>query len=152
MAAHLFVYYWGIMSFITPPVAVGAYVAAGIAGGDPFKTGYIAMKFAFVSYIVPFLFVYSPALMLRGAWDGIIIAIATSIVGVTAISIGFEGFLLRKLGSLERFLFLLGGTAMFIPTAGVSWSIDVGGAALVTLTCLWHIRSVRKLSLQGVRP
>jgi len=151
MAAHLFTFYWGIMSFITPPVAVGAYVAAGIAKGDPIKTGYIAMRLAFVSYVVPFVFVYNPGLLLEGSWDVIALSIITATLGVIAIAIGFEGFLLCKLNWIERLFFFAGGTMVFIPTTKISWWIDITGFIILLLVLLWHKRSVGQIAVKEVR-
>jgi len=140
MAAHLFVFYWGIMSFITPPVAVAAYVAASISKGDPMKTGYIAMRLAFVSYAVPFVFVYNPGLLLEGPWNVVILSVITATMGVAAIGIGFEGFLVRNFTLVERFFFLIGGTMVFVPTTKVSGLIDVIGFIVILFGILLHTR------------
>ncbi|MDD5007397.1 MAG: TRAP transporter fused permease subunit [Syntrophorhabdaceae bacterium] len=140
MAAHLFVFYWGIMSFITPPVAVAAYVAASISKGDPMKTGYIAMRLAFVSYVVPFVFVYNPGLLLDGSWSTIILSIITATTGVIAIAIGFEGFLAKRLTFVERLFFITGGTLVFAPTTKVSGWFDVIGFIIILFGIMLHTR------------
>jgi len=146
IAAHLFVFYWGLMSFITPPVAVGAYVAAGIAKGDPMRTGFIAMRLAFVSYIVPFVFVYNPSLLLNGQWGEIIWTIVTTTIGVTAIAFAFEGYLKKRLSWLERFLLMIGGFIVFLPTTSIHWTVDIIGVAIITATLLWHKKFARFLA------
>ncbi len=87
MAAHMFILYLGMMSFVTPPVAIAAFFAANLAGADPMRTGWISMRFSWTAYIVPFLFVFSPSLLLQGgSWAETSISIATTIVGVWFVS------------------------------------------------------------------
>ncbi|UCG66366.1 MAG: TRAP transporter fused permease subunit [Deltaproteobacteria bacterium] len=161
IAAHLFVFYWGLISFLTPPVAVAAYVACGISGGHPMRTGFIAMRLGVVKYIVPFLFVYSPSLLLMGPIGKITIALITGIIGVTILSIGLEGFLLKPITVLERLLFIVGGSLALIPAdksweimaAGItlsimSWEIMAAGIILSTLAVYLHVKSARGAALQ----
>ena len=86
MSAHLFLVYWGSVSFITPPVALAAYAAASIAGADPMKTGFQAVKLGFVSLLVPFFFVYDPALVACGTLSQICLSMGTGIVGILLLS------------------------------------------------------------------
>ena len=148
IAAHLFVFYWGLISFLTPPVAVAAYVAAGISGGNPMRTGFIAMRLGVVKYIVPFLFVYSPSLLLTGPIGHIIIALIAGIIGVMILSIGLEGFFLKRITLMERSLFILGGFLALMPVH-ISWEIMSVGIMLSVLAALWHIKSARNISFQG---
>lgn len=145
IAAHLFVFYFGLISFITPPVAIAAYVASGISGGDPFRTGFIAMRLAIASYIVPFLFVYNPSLLLMGSIGGIILAVITSVIGIGLLSIGVEGFLLKGLTWLERLLFVLGGLLLLMPVGVVGWMPNAAGVIVAVLTLFWHVKSARRL-------
>ena len=146
IAAHLFVFYWGLISFLTPPVAIAAYVACGISGGHPMKTAFIAMRLGAVKYIVPFLFVYSPSLLLIGPIREIIIAVITGIIGVTILSIGLEGFFLKRITVPERPLFIIGGFLALIPVH-MSWEITAAGIILSAFALLWHTRSARKVAL-----
>lgn len=119
MAAHLFVLYWGLVSYITPPVAVGAITAAGVAGGSPIKTGFVAMRLGIASYIVPFAFAYNPALVLAGGTIiDMIISFATTALGVSVIAFVLEGYL-PKVGviksKLVRILFAASGVLMLFP-------------------------------------
>ena len=116
MAAHMFVLYFGMMSFITPPVAVAAFAAASIAKADPFRTGFTSMQFGWIAYIVPFLFAYSPSLIMDGPWHRILLDASTALASIWLISAGVVGFGLRKMGWGERALFILGGVMMLIPT------------------------------------
>lgn len=94
LAAHLFVFYWGVLSEITPPVALCVSAACGIAGSDFMKTGWLAMRLGAVKYIIPFFFAYNPALLTHGPWDQILFTTVFAVVGVTSLACGFEGYLL----------------------------------------------------------
>ncbi len=123
LAAHLFILYWGMLSYITPPVAIGAYAAASISGAKPMRTGLVAMRLGSVIYIIPFLFVLSPALLLKGDFLNVTVSVSTAIVGVVLIASSLQGYLVF-VGSLTRhprlqwpirFLVLAGGLFMSIP-------------------------------------
>ncbi len=135
MAAHLFVIYWGNVSFITPPVAIGAYVAAAIAKADPMKTGWAACRLGIVSFIIPFIFAYDPALLLIGSPGEIAIAVVSAIVGVLSLAAGVEGWLLRSANWLERGLIIIGGTLLIIP----GWNTDLIGLAVIALVLVYHL-------------
>jgi TRAP transporter 4TM/12TM fusion protein len=139
IAAHLFVFYFGIVSFITPPVCVPAYIAAGIAGADPFKTGFTAVRLGIVTFIVPFLFVYKPSLLLIGSAGEIVATMFTAIIGVSFLGSGVEGFLVKRLTWPERILFIAGALLLMVP----GLITDAIGAAIIALTLLWHVRTSR---------
>ena len=114
LAVHLFLMYWGMISFITPPVAIGAFAAAGLARSSPMATGLEAMRLGAIIYLVPFFFVFNPALLLRGPWDEIVIVLVTAVVGVILISGALQGYLIG-LGSLGRGpVSLLGRVLIFV--------------------------------------
>jgi len=115
LAAHLFVFYFGITSQITPPVALAAYVGAGIAGAPPMKTGFTATKLGMVTYILPFMFVYGPALLLKGSALSITLAITSSILGVVSLAIGLQGYFLSNLRLWERTVIIVGSILMIKP-------------------------------------
>lgn len=102
VSAHLFVLYFAIMSNVTPPVAVGAYTAAAIAGADPNKTGFAGLKISLGTFIIPFMFVYGPALVLQGTAMEIISAIISSIMGIFMLTAALNGWLLLRMGIIER--------------------------------------------------
>jgi TRAP transporter 4TM/12TM fusion protein len=139
IAAHLFVMYFGMMSMTTPPVAVAAYAAASIAQADSMKTGLAGVKFGWSAYIVPFLFVASPNLLLEGRADNIALAVITAVMGVYLVSVGVAGYMTRHLGVLHRLLFVTSGIAMMIPAKafeGAIWTDIIGflvGAALLAV-------------------
>jgi TRAP transporter 4TM/12TM fusion protein len=115
LAAHLFVLYFGMLSMITPPVALAAYAAANIAGADPWRTSLHAVRLGWTAYIVPFLFVASPSLLLIGAPWLVAWTALTAVAGIWLVTIGVVGFALRPIGLLLRGLFAAIGLALFIP-------------------------------------
>ena len=144
VAAHLFVLYFGMMSFVTPPVAVAAFAAASLAKADPFRTGFTAMRFGWVAYIVPFLFVYSPTLILIGSWDHIVIDFVTALAGIWLISAGFVGYALRPIAAAERLAFAVAGTFLLVPIALFPQAIyfNVAGV-LIGALLMWREFSIR---------
>ncbi|MBW1788494.1 MAG: TRAP transporter fused permease subunit, partial [Deltaproteobacteria bacterium] len=137
MSAHLFLVYWGSVSFITPPVALAAYAAASIAGADPMKTGFQAVKLGFVSLLVPFFFVYDPALVAHGTLSQISLSMGTGIVGILLLSSGFEGygFFVKKITLVVRLLFMAAGLLMFYPMI----TTDLIGLGVMALGVVLHI-------------
>ncbi len=117
LASHLFILYWGMMSYLTPPVALAAITAAGIAGSGPVKTGFYAMRLGAVLFLLPFLFVIEPALILQGPWPKIATASLSAIAAIWVLSSAMEGYLYRvgPLGWPRRALVLLAGLAMIYP-------------------------------------
>ncbi|MEZ5853097.1 MAG: TRAP transporter fused permease subunit [Hyphomicrobiaceae bacterium] len=116
MAVHLFMLYWGMISFITPPVALGAYAAASIAQSDPMRTGFEAMRLGSIIYFVPFFFVLNPALIGRGAPLEVAIVLTTAIIGIVLICAALQGYL-YFVGSLD-------GNALFAIPARVMLAIS----------------------------
>jgi TRAP transporter 4TM/12TM fusion protein len=135
LAAHLFVFWLAIGSFITPPVCVSAYVAAAIAEAPPMKVGVWATRIGIALYIVPFAFIYNLGLLLHGSTGQIASAIIFCLIGIVAIAAGLEGFLLSQAGWVQRTLFLIGGIMMFSP----SWEVRVLGATAIAIPVLVQI-------------
>jgi TRAP-type uncharacterized transport system fused permease subunit len=137
MAAHLFVLYFGMMSMTTPPVAVAAFAAASIAQSDPIRTGFAGVKFGWSAYIVPFLFVSSPTLLMQGTATNVSLAFVTAIMGVYLVSVAVAGFMTRPVGLILRAAFAASGIAMMVPAnafPGALWTDIVGfvvGAGLI---------------------
>ncbi|MEA4882296.1 MAG: TRAP transporter permease [Clostridia bacterium] len=132
LAAHLFVFYFACLSFITPPVAMAAYAAAGIADANPMQTGWSAWKLGMAGFIVPFMFVYNQALLLEGQWYELLLATATSILGVFALAIAIEGWLRRQLPWWQRIISFAAAILLIVP----GWATDLGGLALLALVYL----------------
>ncbi len=140
IAAHMFVLYWGLVSMITPPVALTAFAAAAIADSSPMRTGWEATRLGLVSYIVPFMFVYGPALLLIGTAPEIVLALVTSILGCVALAGAVEGYLLAPAGIFQRILMMAAALLLIIP----GWQTDIVGAALLAPILLWQRKSSRK--------
>lgn len=125
VAVHLFMLYWGMVSFITPPVAIAAFVAAGIARAAPMQVGMKAVRLGSTMYFVPFFFVLNPALILRGAPGEIAVVVGTAVLGIWLIASAIEGYLvwLGRLdrgigGAIARVLLFASGMAMALPGGG----------------------------------
>lgn len=132
LQAHMFVFYFGILASITPPVATGAYAAAGLAGSEPNKTGWMALRIAVVGFIIPYMFVYCPELLLP---DGIglltvVRVIITAIIGIIALGWSVEGFFRRQLTWIERLMCLVAALSL-INTGLVTDIIGFGFVLIV---------------------
>lgn len=102
MSAHLFVFYYGCLSHLTPPVALAAYAAAGLAESPPMKTGFSAWRIGLAGFIVPFMFVYGPALILEDSAINIIVAFVSAMIGIWALAISLEGYMFRPFPWWQR--------------------------------------------------
>ena len=142
LAAHLFILYFGMMSLITPPVAPAAYVAAAIAGSPSMATGWTAMRFGWSSYIVPFLFVYSPAILMRGSAVDIAVVTITSLAGIWLICAAMVGYFTRVLPAAMRAAFALGGIMMLLPhqASTLLFWINIAGVALAAALVFIELR------------
>ncbi|KIH70555.1 TRAP transporter permease [Salinicoccus roseus] len=129
IAAHLFIFYFAIISNITPPVALAAFAAAGIAGSEPMKTGLTALKLGIAAFIVPFMFIYGPQLLLIGSISEIIIGVITAVIGIIGIGAATEGWLLKQVTLIERLLLVAGSLMMVHPNV----YIDIVGVILLVL-------------------
>ena len=123
IAAHMFILYLGMMSLITPPVAVAAYFAASIAGSPPMATGWTSMRFGWTAYVVPFLFVFSPSLLLQGDnyWE-LALAVSSAVGGVWLVSAGMMGYFTRHMDWFTRIGFIVAGVLMLIPYETADWA------------------------------
>jgi TRAP transporter 4TM/12TM fusion protein len=117
MAAHLYVMYFGMMSMITPPIAIAAFAAASVAQADAMRTGFAATRFGWTAFIVPVLFVYSPSLLLIGEPVEIAIAVCTAMFGVWLISCATVGYFMRALTPVGRILFVVAGAGALVPAS-----------------------------------
>lgn len=145
IAAHLFAFWWGIISFITPPVAITAYAAASVAKSDMFKTAWQASKLGVVAYVLPFFFCLNPALVLKGSLLDIAMGTATAIAGVIFLSAGIVGFFYGLLDRVQRVLLIMGGLSL----AYASWYADIFGCLCVLPVLAWQ---VHKRKNQGCHP
>ncbi len=132
MAAHMFAFYFSCLSAVTPPVALAVYAAASIGGAGLWRSGLQAMKFAAAGFIVPYFFVYNPALLFSGPWPEILRAVVTGSIGVVALAASMEGYLLRTATWFERLL-LFAAALMLIDPAAVTDIIGLGVLGVVVL-------------------
>ena len=151
LAVHMFIFYWGMLSAITPPVAIASFAAAGIAGAPPMKTGWESMRVGSIIYFIPFFFVLNPALVLQGPWIEALYLTVTAGLGVIFICGGIQGCQLgvgdlRRAGALEwplRILFMIGGIVLATPGGGImplsNVQMELLGAAILvpTATAAW---------------
>lgn len=136
LTAHMFVFYFGVYADITPPVALAAYTAAGIAKGDPMMTGVTASRNVLVGFIIPFLFVYHPGLVLQGPVADILIMTISTGFSVVALSAAFGNFLYRICRVWERLALVLSGILLVIP----GLITDLMGFAILAAVYLWQRR------------
>jgi TRAP transporter 4TM/12TM fusion protein len=123
MAAHMFIMYYGMMSMITPPVAIGAFAAATLSGADPMRTGWAAMRFGWVAFVIPFMFIASPTLLMQGNPFIVLIDFFAALAGVFLVSVGVVGYLFRRVSLWERGAFVLSGLALVLPAKAFNGAI-----------------------------
>ena len=143
IAAHMFVLYFGMMSMITPPVAIAAFSAASLADSAPMRTAMEATRMAWTAFVVPFLFAYSPTLLGVGAPLPIALSIGTALAAVWAITAAANGYLRGPVGPGLRVLCLMAGGALLLPAGlfeGVLWVNLAGGLGLAALLLLSPVR------------
>jgi TRAP transporter 4TM/12TM fusion protein len=137
IAAHMFVFFFGILADITPPVCLAAYAGSGIAGSNPLRTGVTAVKLAIAAFLIPFVFVLEPSLLLEGPVSDLIPALATLILGMTVVAAGLAGFLIGRARVVERVMLIGGGLLMVYPSILVS---AVGFAVVAVAVVLQVLR------------
>jgi TRAP transporter 4TM/12TM fusion protein len=139
IAAHMFVFYFGVMSGLTPPVAITAYTAAGIAGSNPTSTALYSVKIGLGGFFLPFIFVYNPELLLQGDNAlNLVLAVVTAVISCFAFAAALENYWLISLGTVRRILMLVGAILMIIP--GIL--TDIPGLLLILLIYLWQKREI----------
>ena len=136
LAAHLFIFYYGTLSAITPPVALAAYAAAGISQTSPLKVALLACRIGLVAFIIPFMFVYGPALILEGSVVSIIFATISALIGVYAIGVALEGYFTAPVGIVSRFLLFIGAILLIM----VGWGSDLIGLAIITGVLFFEVK------------
>ncbi len=152
ISAHMFIFYFGMMSFITPPVAIAAFFAANLAGSEPMRTGFAAMRFGWTAYIVPFLFVFSPVLLFEKAEPvNLTIAVATAVAGVWLVCVGAIGYFMRPVDWWMRGAFVVAGVMLMVPRDVGEWALwtDLAGLAFgVVLATYEYLATRRERALQ----
>ncbi|MGH8697383.1 MAG: TRAP transporter permease, partial [Burkholderiales bacterium] len=145
MAAHMFLLYFGVMSMVTPPVALSAFAAANIAGSDVDKTGWTATRIGWAAYIVPFLFALSPSLLMQGHPLTIAWAVLTAALGIWLGTIGVVGFFYAPVAAGSRVLFIVAGVITLVPADMFPGAIltDIAGLALGAFLIVRELRRRR---------
>ncbi|MFN4274119.1 MAG: TRAP transporter fused permease subunit [Aliihoeflea sp.] len=149
LAAHLFVFYFGILADTTPPVGLGAYVAAGIARAGPIRTSVEGFKFSITAFIIPFMFVYNPQLILLGDWEWpeLIWLVASGMVGVYALAVMKEGWWITRANAVERILMTFAAVLLIQPSI---W-VDIAGFAVMGGVYVFQMWKVRREATHGVK-
>ena len=150
LVAHFFVFYYGVLADITPPVALAAYAAAGIAGANPFRTGNTAFRLAIAKALVPFVFVYAPVMLIVTdgfTWGAFLVTVSGAAIGIGLLGAAFTGFLLAPMAAAERWLLGL-ASLVFISPGGTSMAIGAVLAAPVLVRQFW-VRRAAALSFSG---
>jgi TRAP-type uncharacterized transport system fused permease subunit len=140
LAAHYFIFFFGCISTITPPVALSAYAGAGIAGADPMQTGWEAFRLGLVGFILPYLAVYKPGLLLLDTPLNCVIYIALTTVAVIALTFSVQGMVVEKLNILERLLFLVPTAVIFLKTPLV---VDLAATAVCIIVFIITLKKRR---------
>ncbi|MBE6991943.1 MAG: TRAP transporter permease [Ruminococcaceae bacterium] len=141
IAAHMFVFYFGIVADITPPVALAAYAGSAIAKANPMKTGLNASRLAIAAFIIPYIFAMSPSMLFVNANAiEVVQIILTSILGMFSVSIGMVGFLRAKVSPLLRIIAIVGGLALIIP----GLTTDLVGLAVIVLLVVFQSLKAKK--------
>lgn len=151
IVAHMFVFYFGIFANITPPVALAAFAGAGISGGDPMRTGFVALRLAAAGFIVPYLFVYNPAMLMidttniainarefpMAPFMDIAMITVTAIIGIIALSAAIEGYFKTHLNPIMRLILGIGALGMIIPETYT----DIAGIIIVAVVFVINLKS-----------
>ena len=140
LVAHMFIFYYAVLSAITPPVALASFAAAGLARGSLWGTSLKALKFGMATFIVPYMFYMNPVLLAQGKLPAILQALATAAIGVVLLAFATEGFMLRPLPLLPRLLVGAAALLCIIPEA----MTDLAGLAIGACVFLWQKRKSRR--------
>ena len=137
IAAHMFVFFFGILADITPPVCLAAYAGAGIAGANPMRAGMTAVRIAVAGFLIPYVFILQPALLLQGTWQDMVTALVTLILGMVGVASGLAGYFFGSANVIERVLLVAGGIALVYPNL---WFSLIGLAVLVIIAIEQKLR------------
>ncbi len=144
IAAHLYIFYFGMLCMVTPPVSFAAYAGAAIADADPMKTGWTAWTFALAGFLLPYMFVYNSSLLLMGSVISTSFAVLTAAIGVICLGIGIIGFFLEKTNAVERLIFLAAALLLIKP----GFTTDITGLICVLGAIFLQVKK-RKKTIRG---
>ena len=141
IAANMFVFYFGIVADITPPVALAAYAGSAIAKSNPMKTALNASRLAIAAFIVPYIFALNPAMLfIDASVVDVALIIVTSLIGLYGVAGGLEGYMMGNMNVIQRIMAVVGGLCMLIPGTVT----DIIGIVLVGLSCAWQMAESKK--------
>ena len=146
LAAHLFVFYFGNISNVTPPVALAAFAGAGIAGASPSKVGWTAARLASAGFLIPFIWIYSPALIAQGSVGEVLWALVTATVGIIALACAVQGYMLKTTNVLQRLLLFVVAFGLIKP----GFLTDIVGFTLFIVVYLWQRFQRNSLNAKGI--
>jgi TRAP transporter 4TM/12TM fusion protein len=141
MAAHMFVFYFGMLSFLTPPVMLSVYAAATLARANSWKTAWLSMRLGIAAYLIPFVFIYNAALLAEGQLAQIAISAVAAVLGIGMVAIGLEGYLLAHLKWVQRVVLVVGGVSLLVPNT----TARLVGLCLVVVLFCWEWIRVKHL-------
>ncbi len=152
LAAHMFILYFGMMSMITPPIALAAFAAAALSKADAMSIGFTAMRLGWVAYIIPFLFVFAPSLLLIGSTYDIVLNISTAVIGVYVISVAALGYFTRPLTLAWRAGLMVVGCAALLPAVLVPGGVfvEMAGSVLSILFLAYEWWTTRRFPIARV--
>ncbi|MBE5972655.1 MAG: TRAP transporter large permease subunit, partial [Lachnoclostridium sp.] len=144
IAANMFVFYFGIVADITPPVALAAYAGSAIAKSNPMKTAFNASRLAIAAFVVPYIFALNPAMLFinAGVLD-VALIVVTSLIGLFGIAGGLEGYMFNNMNVVQRLMAVIGGLCMMIPGT----MTDIIGVVLVGASCAWQMAEKKKKAI-----
>ncbi|MFN3526322.1 MAG: TRAP transporter permease, partial [Paracoccus sp. (in: a-proteobacteria)] len=147
LASHLFILYWGMLSYITPPVALAAITAASLAGAKPMQTAFQSMRLGLPLFVLPFIFVYDPALIMEGSAVQIIERVGLTLIAIWAVTAAFEAWVygVGRIGTLSRVAFAAGGIGIIVP----EWRTSLIGAAVLLAVILINLALNRRKAATG---
>jgi TRAP-type uncharacterized transport system fused permease subunit len=134
-AAHMFIFYYAVLSEVSPPTALSPFAAAAITGGDPYRTTLQSWKYTLPAFLVPFMFVLDPAgqgILLKGSWQDIAVSSGTAMIGIAALAGGAQGWFLKQTNIVERLFLIIAGVALVYPHV-VADGIGIGLIVVVLM-------------------
>jgi len=144
LAAHLFVFYFGIMADLTPPVCLASFTGAGIAGGNPSQTGFMATRIALVAYLIPYSFIYNPVILLENfSWVPLAIIVVASLASIFSLASALQGWMFERLSYPVRVVLFVAAIVAFLPDYRVKAMAALFiGASVIALKILNARRTV----------
>ncbi len=142
LAAHLFIFYFGMLCMVTPPVSFAAFAGAAIAQASPMKTGFSAWTFALAGFLLPYMFVYNKSLLLIGSWSAVAWSVITSVIGVVCLGAGIIGYFVKETTLFERILLFVAAFLLIKP----GLATDALGALCVAAVIFFELRGLKAQS------